>query len=1123
MANRAALAVISVLILLSMSALSLAISMNANASEWPPSSQITSPPNSLSLTVQLCEVRQGNVNQSSCSSTVNAGDYTALYISATQTGSVVVSDAAVTITGSSGVPLAWTTAWNQQTSCGASVCENGFYGAITGSSGAYSGYSYCSPTMGSSCDYTGQGATSAPPAGSYTVTVCVQGGPCASGSVTTTGTTTTSTTTTTTARSATIEMCQVSSGSVVSSSCSSTLPAGEYASLQVTASGLATNAIVSISGSSGFPIAWTTAWNFQTDCGNSNCMNGFYLAQTDSQGSYTGNSYCSPITGSACRDSGQGAAPAPAAGAYTVTVCTGSICATGTVTTTGTASAQVTLTAASVGSSVFLNATVNNPGAAGFVVFSGSGPSSASFPAGVTCSLNHGTCSTSVQLAAGSWAIEATYASSQSTASVTVAGISTPSGCFGNNAISTGSNDGTYLYVSDEYGNSVSQYGILASSGQLCSLGPPTPLPSGTAPQSLVSVGAVFNGLTAVSGTLLVPSGSRDCWIGLSADPGDGHLVYGTSSASASPGAPCFDGSGGFNQPIAATFVGYDNTGKCGCLYVLNAGSSTISTYYYGSGYVSRLSVAAPQDPIAIVSSNFDGSNFHLSYSTQECVFADDSSAIQGYVESGGPLTPFSPFVNQTAGFGAMLTYPAAGQETMPPVLYVVSPTQDEIYVFQVQSSCELALMQTLHTGLDPVGLVTADVGNQLFVLNQGEGNVLSSISSYFIQSNGELLSNGAATIAGADALAIGGGDILGNYSPYYQNAGFFYVADGGQSTIDEYSVSSTGLPQYIGSIQSTLVPGDSVNFAAGFAFDVAARYQHVAWNEFGTTSLACATQGSSYSYSIPITQGGNDSLGPTSVYSGSLPTGLTLSAGGTISGTPSSTGVFTFSVEQTGTDSILLGLFSLTVMQSGCPGISSVQTTTTTTASTMSTMSSSSSTSSTSASTSSSSSSPTSTSNFTSTSSSNSTSTSSSTSTSRSSSGSSSNQSASSLISTTTASTVLTTSATSSSSPKSSTASSAITAGSTTTSGSTSSASTTMNSRVAASSTSVQTSATTTQTTYYTSNSSSASVSSSYSWLEALSLIVIFAVATLASMRSKRTSATRPPAPYVRYGRRSY
>lgn len=60
---------------------------------------------------------------------------------------------------------------------------------------------------------------------------------------------------------------------------------------------------------------------------------------------------------------------------------------------------------------------------------------------------------------------------------------------------------------------------------------------------------------------------------------------------------------------------------------------------------------------------------------------------------------------------------------------------------------------------------------------------------------------------------------------------------------------------------------------------------------------------GAAYSFSLPtITDGG---IGPFtfSVYDGFLPTGLSLSAAGTISGTPSTAGVYYFVLQITGAD----------------------------------------------------------------------------------------------------------------------------------------------------------------------------------------------------------------------------
>ena len=967
MVNKTALATlqVSVLILLMLSALAYSAPGAAGGVSLSPRNPVSSVSSTtstsagsttngvfLSLTVELCQVRQGSIQTSTCAPSLPAGDYAALYVSASVVGSYPYAAAAVTVSGPGSVPIAWTSAWNQQpsSSCGGSPCENGFYGAVA-YGGSYSGYSYCDT---GSCGYSGQGAASVP-AGDAAVTVCVGGVVCASvtvGSV---------------AIAPTVEMCKVANAAVEPSTCSATAPAGEVASLFVSTSGLDAGQAIQVSGPAGLPLAWQSAWNSQP-CGPSTCENGYYGVDTNSTGGVSVYSYC---TTGGCDG---GATYAPPAGNYTVTICTGGDCEYASVTTTGsgttsttsssattsapstssTSAVTVSLSAASVGFSVFLNATLSSYQATGTIFFNGTGPggvrTSCTGGCNIGCTPQGGTCGVILDLQPGGWTMEATYGTSHSYAYVTVAGVGTPSDCFGDGAIQqsyTGSydtgftytgvgNTGNFLYVSDQATGSISQYGVQWGSGEagrLCSLGPPTDLPAGTSPLSMAYLGTTYTGYNSAAGTLLVPSSGRECILGLSADSGDGHLEYGTPYASYPDS--CLE-YGGLDAPVGSATLVYDplNVAGCACIYVLNSGNSTISTYASGSqGY--RLTTTVP-DPAYLVSGVFYGSSFNLGYNTEYCVFADDPTTVQGYAARFGTapsLLAAVPYSGSPGGFGAMLAYPAAGQETLPPVLYILSPAYDQVDVFQVQAGCSLLLVQTLPTGSDPVGLVTAGSGTALFVLNGGGSGAPSTISSYRIGTNGYLQALGGVTFAGTSAVAIGGGDQLGNLYPYFQDSGFFYVADGGQSSIDEYLMGPSGLPQYVGSIPGAATPGDRVTFASADTEGpcTGCRYS-VNFNEFGVTSLSCATPGTPYTHSIVVDQGAVDSTGPVSIFAGSLPPGLSISTGGTISGTPTTAGNYVFSVEESGGSSVLTGAYSISVLSTGCTSTLVVSTTTSTT-----------------------------------------------------------------------------------------------------------------------------------------------------------------------------------------------
>lgn len=218
------------------------------------------------------------------------------------------------------------------------------------------------------------------------------------------------------------------------------------------------------------------------------------------------------------------------------------------------------------------------------------------------------------------------------------------------------------------------------------------------------------------------------------------------------------------------------------------------------------------------------------------------------------------------------------------------------------------------------------DIGTSyLFVLNAGSTGQ-ASISSYSMNNtisangfgDGSLTPNGSPTPAGFDAAGIG--TDVQSFNGKNPGDQYFYVADAGSQTIDEYEVPGSGLPEYIGAIPSR--PGALAFGSGSNGCFLACANAHV---EFETLTLPNATASTPYSYTIPL---GPSNLNPytdMTIYSGSLPPGFTLNQfTGAISGTGSSiyAGTYTFGVEEYGV--ALVGEFSITVLPAGSSSSSS-------------------------------------------------------------------------------------------------------------------------------------------------------------------------------------------------------
>lgn len=752
--------------------------------------------------------------------------------------------------------------------------------------------------------------------------------------------------------SVTVQICEVRQGSVLTSTCAATGQAGDFVALYVSVGGfespLSLNSNLTVTGSGGIPLAWTSAWMEQTpsQCGAAVCKNGFFNAETNSSGGYSGYSYCEPGVDAYCDGTGQGAAFAPPAGGYTVSVCTGTTCLSGTITigstTTSTSTTSTTTTSTSSGQSValrvtsigastgvagsyvLLNATVSIPGATGVVRFNGTGPGGAQFP-GSYCALSNGWCTVSVQLETGTWTVAATFdGASSGPITVDIPAVTSAPSCIGNTTLSD------FMYVANYLDNSISQYAVNPSGngGVLCSVGPPYVLPPGSFPDSLTFTptgesiwgsGGWAAGSTLDSGTLSIFTASN-CVEGLDVAGLTGDLLEGGTVTGNTPGA-CMAPQQSLDQPVGMAMLSYGGEGE---EYVLNQGNSTI-TQLVGGGTPARITyIQTLQNPTSIVADAF---NSNQTSPPLYCVFVDNQTSVIGYEASEysnthGTFYTLTPTAPVTGSFSSMLVNPSSDVQGGPVrVLYALSPSQDKVYEMQVDYNCKLSVWKTEPTGQVPIGMV--DIGTSyLFVLNAGSTGQ-ASISSYSMNNtlsesmvgDGSLTPNGGPTPAGFDAAAIGT-----DYNSFNgKNFGdqYFFVADAGSQTIDEYAVPGSGLPQYIGAIPSE--PG-ALAFASGFNgcfLDCVNGYV-----EFETLTFPNATESAPYSYTIPLGPSDLNPYADMRLYSGSLPPGLTLDQfTGTISGTPSSlpsdTGTYTFSVEEEGS-ATLIGEFSITLLPAG-------------------------------------------------------------------------------------------------------------------------------------------------------------------------------------------------------------
>ena len=112
-----------------------------------------------------------------------------------------------------------------------------------------------------------------------------------------------------------------------------------------------------------------------------------------------------------------------------------------------------------------------------------------------------------------------------------------------------------------------------------------------------------------------------------------------------------------------------------------------------------------------------------------------------------------------------------------------------------------------------------------------------------------------------------------------------------------------SGTPTAAGSFAFTVVvTGSATNATASRLFNLL-----VATPPTWTTAAALAAEGQNIAYSVTLAATNASATG-FSVVSGSLPTGVTLSSAGVLSGTPSATGNYTFGVQALSTTSALVG-----------------------------------------------------------------------------------------------------------------------------------------------------------------------------------------------------------------------
>jgi hypothetical protein len=125
--------------------------------------------------------------------------------------------------------------------------------------------------------------------------------------------------------------------------------------------------------------------------------------------------------------------------------------------------------------------------------------------------------------------------------------------------------------------------------------------------------------------------------------------------------------------------------------------------------------------------------------------------------------------------------------------------------------------------------------------------------------------------------------------------------------TLNASTGSLTGTPTAAGTFNFTLQVVDSAKAAATQAFTITV----TAALTITTATLPNGTVGSAYSQTLTAT-GGSGTLTWSST--GALPAGLTLSSAGSLSGTPSAPGTFTFTVGVTGVGQTATHSFTITV-----------------------------------------------------------------------------------------------------------------------------------------------------------------------------------------------------------------
>ncbi|MEA9986718.1 SMP-30/gluconolactonase/LRE family protein [Subtercola sp. RTI3] len=311
-----------------------------------------------------------------------------------------------------------------------------------------------------------------------------------------------------------------------------------------------------------------------------------------------------------------------------------------------------------------------------------------------------------------------------------------------------------------------------------------------------------------------------------------------------------------------------------GALWIADAGTASVSRYVPGEPSASTYSLGGTRAPGAVAVD-------HSSTASADTIYAADSvgNSIWEVTQSGGLISPISQFATLAAG-------------ALPKG--IVTDSMGNVYTANSGTSTV--------SKITPGGVVT----DKFAEFSPGDGPDAITIDSHGILYVANYV---AGTVAKVDSTKPAGANVVGTFTlaPDAHPLGItvdmhdnVYVSNSGPNTVSMIPAGSNSSPLTILTLPNNagasgiVVSSTNTLLVTGFGNNTVTSLDLS--TSITTTSLTSATVGKAFTQTITAT-----GVDPITFASTDLPSWLTLSADGTLSGTPTADGAYSFSVTATG------------------------------------------------------------------------------------------------------------------------------------------------------------------------------------------------------------------------------